>query len=233
MKFCITIVLASMIQFLFAQTESDYKRQIDSLQLIKSKLEESIRIVKMEIDNKNLLLNESKNKAFANPLKLMLIKDAVLLDKGSVASGNKLSALKKGDEVLLLSYQNDFYVAKYKDFTGFIYYTYLSESKGINEFKSFWEKQNIAIKKAAELNRTSEIRDNEFNRLKDRFGADAADKIMRKEIWLGMTNSMATESIGSPEKVNKSTNAYGTREQWVYKDKYLYFENGLLVSFQN
>ena len=39
---------------------------------------------------------------------------------------------------------------------------------------------------------------------------------------------------GRPQKVNTTTNAYGTREQWVYGgSNYLYFRNGVLESIQN
>ena len=39
---------------------------------------------------------------------------------------------------------------------------------------------------------------------------------------------------GKPNKINRTTNNYGTREQWVYDGGgYLYFENDVLVSVQN
>jgi len=50
-----------------------------------------------------------------------------------------------------------------------------------------------------------------------------------------MSDSMARESLGRPNDINKSTGSWGVHEQWVYdtKDLYLYFENGKLTSFQN
>jgi hypothetical protein len=44
---------------------------------------------------------------------------------------------------------------------------------------------------------------------------------------------MAELSIGKPEDINKSEGSYGTNEQWVYKNRYVYFENGKLTSWQN
>ena len=55
-------------------------------------------------------------------------------------------------------------------------------------------------------------------------------------VQLGMTPKQVVEqtSWGKPNKINKSTNQFGTREQWVYGDgNYLYFENGVLKSIQN
>lgn len=39
---------------------------------------------------------------------------------------------------------------------------------------------------------------------------------------------------GKPQKINRSTYQFGTREQWVYGDgNYLYFHDGILNSIQN
>jgi len=52
--------------------------------------------------------------------------------------------------------------------------------------------------------------------------------------FIGMTDYEALESSwGKPKKVNKTTNVYGVREQWVYEGyRYLYFENGYLTTIQ-
>jgi len=54
-------------------------------------------------------------------------------------------------------------------------------------------------------------------------------------VHIGMSKDDAlASSWGKPEKINTTTNVYGTREQWVYGGSgYLYFENGVLTSIQN
>jgi len=54
-------------------------------------------------------------------------------------------------------------------------------------------------------------------------------------VQIGMTQpDVLASSWGSPQKVNTTTTARGTREQWVYGGhNYLYFENGLLTAIQN
>lgn len=58
-------------------------------------------------------------------------------------------------------------------------------------------------------------------------------KIKKPEI--GMTKSEVENSTwGKPEDINKTTTAYGTREQWCYSGyKYIYFENGIVTSIQD
>lgn len=55
-----------------------------------------------------------------------------------------------------------------------------------------------------------------------------------EEPRIGMTKSEAEKSTwGKPKKINKTTTAYGTHEQWVYSGyRYLYFDNGKLTSIQ-
>jgi hypothetical protein len=53
---------------------------------------------------------------------------------------------------------------------------------------------------------------------------------------IGMTAKQVIEetSWGKPSSVNRTTNAGGVREQWVYDEKnFLYFKNGILESIQN
>ena len=54
-------------------------------------------------------------------------------------------------------------------------------------------------------------------------------------VRIGMSKEdVLASSWGRPEKINTTTNVYGTREQWVYGGgNYLYFENGVLTSIQN
>jgi hypothetical protein len=55
-------------------------------------------------------------------------------------------------------------------------------------------------------------------------------------VKLGMTAKQVRtkSSWGEPYQINRTTNRYGVREQWVYGSRnYLYFENGILTSIQN
>lgn len=51
--------------------------------------------------------------------------------------------------------------------------------------------------------------------------------ILEGKVKIGMTEEMVRLSWGDPDKINKAS--YG--DQWVYGNQYLYFENGMLKSF--
>lgn len=62
------------------------------------------------------------------------------------------------------------------------------------------------------------------------------EKLQRKKegVTLGMSQQDVLDSSwGRPNKVNKTTTAHGTTEQWVYGGGYLYFDNGLLKTVQH
>lgn len=66
---------------------------------------------------------------------------------------------------------------------------------------------------------------------------EAEEKARKKQegVTIGMTKQDVLDSNwGEPKKINTSTYAWGTYEQWVYGNgNYLYFENGILTSIQN
>lgn len=59
------------------------------------------------------------------------------------------------------------------------------------------------------------------------------DVILSGMLGIGMTSEQVEASCGKPPYgVNSTVTAYGKHEQWCYEDLYLYFDNGILVSFQ-
>ncbi|NQU54770.1 MAG: hypothetical protein HQ522_19795 [Bacteroidetes bacterium] len=62
---------------------------------------------------------------------------------------------------------------------------------------------------------------------KKMFGQEKWDKILNGRVVVGFTEEMVLLSWGKPEKINKAS--YG--DQWVYDGQYIYFENGILSSF--
>jgi hypothetical protein len=58
------------------------------------------------------------------------------------------------------------------------------------------------------------------------------EKLQAHKVWIGMTQTQARESWGEPQRVNRTTRANGVTEQWVYDRRYLYFQDGKLVTIQ-
>jgi len=65
--------------------------------------------------------------------------------------------------------------------------------------------------------------------LVNKYGYTDGMKISKGEVWLGMDINMALDSWGIPFRVNRSLGNWSQREQWIYSNAYLYFENGSLA----
>lgn len=60
-----------------------------------------------------------------------------------------------------------------------------------------------------------------------------AEDIANREVEIGMSAAQCEAAWGKPLSINRTDRAEGTREQWVYSmTRYLYLENGVLVSIQ-
>lgn len=62
------------------------------------------------------------------------------------------------------------------------------------------------------------------------------DTISKNRIQIGMDEEQVKAAWGRPYRVNTTTTAYGTHEQWVMHEMgstYVYFENGICTSIQN
>ena len=67
-------------------------------------------------------------------------------------------------------------------------------------------------------------------------GARTEEDILDGAIRIGMTKEQVVASVGYPRDSNKSVNAWGKYEQWIYgyiTKTYLYFRNDKLTSWQD
>jgi hypothetical protein len=71
------------------------------------------------------------------------------------------------------------------------------------------------------------FREKNANKYEQRFGKGNWLKILDGKVIIGFTEEMVLLSWGKPEDINRSSSG----DQWVYDGQYLYFENGILKSF--
>ena len=71
-----------------------------------------------------------------------------------------------------------------------------------------------------------------YNECVKKYGTKFGSCVAEGKIEIGMNKKMVRDAWGAPDHINTTTGSYGTHEQWVYDDRYLYFENGILTSRQ-
>lgn len=146
-----------------------------------------------------------------------------LRDKDSLSAKTILKIPAKG--YVKLIYDDGFFCkVHYKDTTGFIFRSAID--KDLNEIK--------AINAVFEHYRIDSI--NQAERLKvliKKYGKKKTNRIISHEIWIGMSEELAEESLGKPNRINRTVMKRYTHEQWVYDNMNLYFENGILTGWQD
>ena len=152
--------------------------------------------------------------------------------------GVQVKPRKKGDDMeldkrspIVLIFDNATYGKHYcysEDNSGNPYKSLLDDTKplvcGRFQLKSYYDKVK-AITAANKAKRKAE--------LIKKFGASNAKLILEGKVQIGMTKAMCEEAWGTPDDINKSIGSWGTHEQWVYGNSYLYFEDNKLTSIQN
>jgi hypothetical protein len=214
--------------FLNGQSLDELNVKLDSLNFVINNIDLQINDLnkrKSEIHKQISELNQKKNQLelyidndYGTPVTINFI-GGILRDKPN-HSDDQYVKIPSGDTVLIFNwYEKPFFKASYKGKIGYISYASLNVNPKI---------ESIIKKDVGEENPT-------LNRLTKAYGAYSARRIINGDYWIGMTTSMAKESMGNPDKINKTTGQWGIHEQWIYekKDIYLYFENGKLTTIQD
>jgi hypothetical protein len=70
-----------------------------------------------------------------------------------------------------------------------------------------------------------------FSYLENKYGTSMAARLNAGKIWKGMTAEMVRDSWGNPQKINRVINANLVKEEWIYRNTWLYIENNTLVEW--
>jgi len=233
MKIIISLSLFLAPLILYSQEDSKIVNEIDSLKRIKNQLEIDIQTITNRIkslEEKRVLLQFEKTESYDYNVNQKL--QIRVRDKDN-SSGKVIYEPRNGETLRLLDYNIDSkcWTVSIKNIYGYVNEVFLQNNPQIDEFKN-----NIILIKSKNEAKQKKAREQLTKQeMINKYGATNADKIARKQYWIGMTDEMARASLGDPTEINRTVGSWGVHEQWVY-DKlklYLYFENGTMTSFQN
>lgn len=69
-----------------------------------------------------------------------------------------------------------------------------------------------------------------FTYLENKYGTNMGTQLAAGKIWKGMSAEMVKDSWGSPAKINRVIGNV-VKEEWIYKNSWLYIENNTLVEW--
>lgn len=76
-----------------------------------------------------------------------------------------------------------------------------------------------------------EQKQSRFSYLENKYGSNMAARLVSGKIWKGMSSEMVNDSWGSAEKINRVINGNTVREEWIYQNTWLFFENSTLLEW--
>ena len=70
-----------------------------------------------------------------------------------------------------------------------------------------------------------------FSYLENKYGTSMAARLFAGKIWKGMNSEMVKDSWGAALKINREVSGNILKEEWIYKNSWLYLENNTLVDW--
>jgi len=134
--------------------------------------------------------------------------------------------LPAGTMVTITGSDEDYYHVKYEDTEGYILKKHAEID--LTPVKELEEKKQADIQKQAEPPAKEMTR---FEYLEKKYGTRIATQIYAGKIWKGMTSQMVLDSWGRPQKINRAITGNLTREEWIYKNTWLFIDNNILVEW--
>jgi len=92
--------------------------------------------------------------------------------------------------------------------------------------------QNVQSQPAVqETQPVQEQNQSRFSYLGNKYGSNLAARLMAGKIWKGMNSEMVSDSWGTAEKINRVISGNVIKEEWIFKNTWLYFENNTLIEW--
>jgi hypothetical protein len=70
-----------------------------------------------------------------------------------------------------------------------------------------------------------------YTELVNKYGTAMADRLYEGKIWKGMNSEMVHDSWGTALKINRVISGNIIKEEWIYRNTWLYFENNTLKAW--
>ena len=253
MKNFAAILFLLLISILFLpsqeiKAQENSKNQIQNLNKLKQRLESIIKVKQDSL----ILINQQIDRIPQDELLLKLkaqpegmVFKATLRMSGKIRKENDpnsviLTMVNENDTVLLTDYIGEYWIVNKGPYYGYINDIYINKTPELKTFKDAIAERSgrIALKKEEvftekEKATIDKIAKERKDLLIKKFGKENGEKINSGYYWIGMSKDMAIESLGKSEAINSTVGSWGINEQWVYYSLYLYFDNGVLTSYQS
>jgi hypothetical protein len=130
--------------------------------------------------------------------------------------------------VFILGADSAFFHVDYLGNEGFIY----SRHAQLNKISPVPE-ENV-VNTQPEIHEGTPVREPSVSRyeyLEKKYGPSIAPRLYSHRIWKGMNTQMVKDSWGSPKKINRVISDNMVKEEWIYNNTWLHFQNSTLTEW--
>jgi len=235
---CLWLILFALP--LFGQSSID--NEIDSLKIQMNKNESLIDSLKKDIEALKIQITEAEKNKIRNEYlpKLKNGYNLTMTERGFFLIGadkpspfNGFLEFNKGEKIMIYPVLEPYgmhhsWRAEYDGNIGWVSYFHIQQDEKKLPFYPLFEDKIISLRQKSREEQAKRD-EKRFERFPARFRYD----IKNGRVKIGMTREMVIESIGRPQKENKTT--YSFRTRMVYNQNnydYIYLANGIVSNYQ-
>lgn len=184
--------------------------------------------VQSQISDEDKLSGFEKNNQSQIGVSTATMTSAARLFKDPNDLTSVIMVIPKGSQVGVLAFDSTYYIVSFEGDEGFIYKKQAVVNENAVQAAAADEIRIEAKQFAEEPEQQPESR---FSYLERKYGTSVASGIYEGKIWKGMNSEMIKDSWGRAERVNREINGNEVKEEWLYKNTWLYLENNTLMGW--
>ena len=135
--------------------------------------------------------------------------------------------IPSGSTVTVLDSDSTYFHVVYEENEGYIFKSHaVIDKTPVNAQQTIQPQQPIQEGKPV-----LEQQGSRFSYLENKYGSNMAARLIAGKIWKGINSEMVKDSWGTAEKITREITGNIIKEEWVFKNTWLYFENNTLVEW--
>jgi hypothetical protein len=147
--------------------------------------------------------------------------------------------IPSGSTVRVLDSDSTYYLVGFEDLEGYIFKRHAAidkdpvEIQQTDQVTQFVETQQTQqTQQAQQTQQTRQTQQvSRFSYLESKYGSNMAARLISGKIWKGMNSAMVKDSWGTAEKINRVISGNIIKEEWIFSNTWLYFENNTLLEW--
>jgi len=139
--------------------------------------------------------------------------------------------IPSGSEVEVLGADSTYLRVVYEEAEGFILKRHAAIKQTPFSSRTPPQSHEYTAAESSPIIQSQPYKQGRFAYLENKYGTSIASKLIAGKIWKGISADMVRDSWGSPLKINRVISGNLVREEWTYKNSWLYIENDILMTW--